>query len=168
MLHAGKRAKAQKVKKMDELAREENLDPESRTILQGLAKTFLESCFNRKHLSVYYSAVSDLATAFLASLLKDVKAERPKITEKDNLRLLYITKWFLEFFLFLRDTDKSRTWSFGLIAEVTERSWIVWVLRRMREAVDEKVRLRSLALPPHSSRNSSPNSGRSCKRASSA
>lgn len=47
MLHAGKRAKAQKVKKVDELAREENLNPESRTILQGLAKTFLESCFNR-------------------------------------------------------------------------------------------------------------------------
>ncbi|EKM57133.1 uncharacterized protein PHACADRAFT_142335 [Phanerochaete carnosa HHB-10118-sp] len=125
MLHAGKRAKAQKVKKMDELAREENLNPESRTILQGLAKTFLESCFN----------------PFLASLLKDIKAERPKITEKDHLRLLYITKWFLEFLLCLRSTDKSRTWSFGLIAEVTERNWIVWVLRRMREAVNEKPKL---------------------------
>ena len=30
-------------------------------------------------------------------------------------------------------------WNFGLIAEVTERSWIVWVLKRMREAVEEKV-----------------------------
>ncbi|GJE93432.1 timeless-domain-containing protein [Phanerochaete sordida] len=125
MLHAGKRARAQKVKKVDELAREENLNPESRTVLQGFAKTFLESAFN----------------PFLASLLKDIKAERPKITEKDHLRLLYITKWFLAFFLALRAADKEREWSFGLVAEVTERSWIVWVLRRMREAVEDKPKL---------------------------
>lgn len=31
-------------------------------------------------------------------------------------------------------------WNFGLVAEVTERSWIIWVLKRMREAVEEKVR----------------------------
>ena len=37
--------------------------------------------------------------ALLSSLLKDIKAERPKVTEKDNLRLLFVTKWFLEFFL---------------------------------------------------------------------
>lgn len=44
---SGKRARAQKVKKVDELGREENLSLESKTILQRLAKTFLESCFNR-------------------------------------------------------------------------------------------------------------------------
>ena len=33
------------------------------------------------------------------------------------------------------------TWGFGLIAEVIERGWIVWVLKRMREAVEEKVRV---------------------------
>ena len=86
--------------------------------------------------------------ALLSSLLKDIKAERPKVTEKDNLRLLFVTKWFLEFFLCLRTTDKSRTWNFGLIAEVTERSWIVWVLRRMREAVNEKVCLSSPTVHP--------------------
>jgi len=32
-------------------------------------------------------------------------------------------------------------WEFGLIAEVIERGWIVWVLKRMREAVEEKVRV---------------------------
>ena len=32
-------------------------------------------------------------------------------------------------------------WGFGLIAEVIERGWIVWVLKRMREAVEEKVRV---------------------------
>ena len=78
--------------------------------------------------------------ALLSSLLKDIKAERAKITEKDNLRLLYVTKWFLEFFLCerTRQADGAK-WKFGLIAEVTDRGWIVWVLRRMREAQEEKV-----------------------------
>ena len=83
--------------------------------------------------------------AFLSMLLKDIKSERPKITEKDNLRLLYVTKWFLEFFLVMQGKEKEQNngeekWSFDLIAEVTERSWIIWVLKRMREAVEEKVR----------------------------
>ena len=81
--------------------------------------------------------------AFLAALLKDIKSERPKITEKDNLRLLFVTKWFLEFFLSSRvkatPVEKEK-WGFGLVAEVLERGWIVWVLRRMREAVEDKVR----------------------------
>jgi replication fork protection complex subunit Tof1/Swi1 len=76
-------------------------------------------------------------------LLKDIKSERPKISEKDHLRLLYVTKWFLEFFLCVRSKKTSQVdhnkWSFGLIAEVTERGWIIWVLKRMREAVEEKV-----------------------------
>lgn len=69
------------------------------------------------------------------------------MTEKDNLRLLYVTKWFLEFFLTMRanaaaskDASAEEKWEFGLIAEVTERTWIVWVLKRMREAMEEKVR----------------------------
>lgn len=84
------------------------------------------------------------ALAFLSALLKDIRSERPKITEKDNLRLLYVTKWFLEYFLAMRSKEQSEKtgqdrWNFGLIAEVTERSWIIWVLKRMREAVEEKV-----------------------------
>jgi replication fork protection complex subunit Tof1/Swi1 len=85
-------------------------------------------------------------TAFLASILKDIRSERPKIVEKDHIRLLYVTKWFLDFFLTLREiakqpnsTESLATWGFGLVAEVTERQWIVWVLRRMRGAVEEKV-----------------------------
>lgn len=84
--------------------------------------------------------------AFLSALLKDIKSERPKITEKDNLRLLFVTKWFLEFFLGYRVRLKAGKESaegqggFGLIAEVIERGWIVWVLKRMREAVEDKVR----------------------------
>lgn len=40
--------------------------------------------------------------AFMSSVLKDIRSERPKYTEKDNLRLLFLTKWFLEFFLAVR------------------------------------------------------------------
>lgn len=88
--------------------------------------------------------------AFVATLLKDIRLERARITEKDKLRLLFVTKFFLDYFLALRaqeqqsqmDKDTSNVdekWPFGLIAEVMERDWIVWVLKRMREAVDEKV-----------------------------
>ena len=73
-------------------------------------------------------------------MLKDIKAERPKVTEKDNVRLLFVAKWFLEFFLCVRAKEGSgSSWDFGYIAEVIERSWIIWVLKRMREAAEDKV-----------------------------
>ena len=89
-------------------------------------------------------------TAFLRSLLKDIKSERPKIKEKDHLRLLYITKWFLEFFLTSRSKEKAVEqwkWNLGLVAEVTDRGWIIWVLKRMRQAMDEKVSRKSKLSP---------------------
>ncbi|KAF9452119.1 hypothetical protein P691DRAFT_772581 [Macrolepiota fuliginosa MF-IS2] len=131
-----KRQRARKGNTVDELSREDNLSVEARTVLQGLASEFLTACFN----------------AFVSNLLKEIRLERARITEKDKLRLLFVTKFFLEYFLALRaqeqssqsDADKSKEsekWSFGLIAEVIERDWIVWVLKRMREAVDEKPKL---------------------------
>lgn len=81
-------------------------------------------------------------SALLASLLKDIKSERAKIAEKDHLRLLCLTKWFLEFFRCSRggkDGDEPLNLTFGVVAEVTESGWIIWVLKRMREAVDQKV-----------------------------
>jgi len=90
-------------------------------------------------------------TAFLRSLLKDIKSERPKIKEKDHLRLLYVTKWFLEFFLTSRSNEKvlegQRKWNLGLVAEVTDRGWIIWLLKRMRQAMDEKVSRKSRLSP---------------------
>ncbi|KAG1818982.1 timeless protein-domain-containing protein [Suillus subaureus] len=83
--------------------------------------------------------------SFLRFLLKDIKSERPKIKEKDHLRLLYVTKWFLEFFLTSRSNEKAveeqRKWNLGLVAEVTDRGWIIWVLKRMRQAMDEKPKM---------------------------
>lgn len=90
--------------------------------------------------------------AFVSTLLKDIRLERARITEKDKLRLLFVTKFFLAYFLAFRhqsqtdkaisneDEDEEKKWPFGLIAEVMERDWIVWVLKRMREAVDETVK----------------------------
>ncbi|KAF8909752.1 timeless protein-domain-containing protein [Gymnopilus junonius] len=125
-----KRQRHKKVNKLDDLGIQDNIGLEARVVLQNLASEFVESCFN----------------SFLSGLLKDIRSERPKITEKDNLRLLYVAKWFLEFFLSMRSKEQQAKsgqdrWNFGLVAEVTERSWIIWVLKRMREAVEEKPKL---------------------------
>ena len=47
MIDLVKRQNKQKGKKEDEFARDDNLAPEARTVLRGLARTFIESCFNR-------------------------------------------------------------------------------------------------------------------------
>ncbi|KAF9531181.1 timeless protein-domain-containing protein [Crepidotus variabilis] len=124
-----KRQRAKKANKPDEFGLIDNLSMEARMVLQNLASEFVDACFN----------------PFLSGLLKDIRSERPKITEKDNLRLLFVAKWFLEFFLAMRSKEKpnqeNNKWHFGLVAEVTERSWIIWVLKRMREAVEEKPKL---------------------------
>ncbi|KAI0772965.1 timeless-domain-containing protein [Trametes elegans] len=123
---AAKKHRAPRNKKTDELGRDDNLSLDARVVLQNLARSFIEGCFN----------------PLVASLLKDIKAERAKITEKDHMRLLFVTKWFLEFFLCERSRQpEGSRWKFGLIAEVIDRGWIVWVLRRMREAQDEKPKL---------------------------
>lgn len=73
-------------------------------------------------------------------MLKDIKAERPKISEKDNLRLLFVTKWFLAFFLAMREKElggeqpqvgRESKWRFEYVAEVVERGWVVWMLKRI-------------------------------------
>lgn len=45
-----KRQKARKGQKLDELGREDNLSVEAKSVLQNLASTFIESCFNRVYL----------------------------------------------------------------------------------------------------------------------
>ncbi|KIY53837.1 timeless-domain-containing protein, partial [Fistulina hepatica ATCC 64428] len=134
-----RKQRAKKVNTVDSLAREDNLSLESKLLLQNLAVEFLVACFNPTDIDF----VSKLA--FLATLLKDIRSERAKIIEKDNVLLLYVTKWFLEFFLALRSQELAsglpaevRQWKFNVVAEVTERTWIVWVHKRMRQAVEDK------------------------------
>ncbi|KAK2463336.1 hypothetical protein APHAL10511_004647 [Amanita phalloides] len=147
LLDLGKKRKGRKGLTVDELTRDDNLSLEARKALQHWAFDFLEECFNRKwhHISTCilgYNRYLAVHTAFVATLIKDIRSERPKITDKDHLRLLYVSKWFLEFFLALRLKVKSdhpgTRWNFGLVAQVTEREWIGWVFKRMREAVEEK------------------------------
>jgi len=149
ILDMNKRQRNRKVNKLDDLAIQDNLSMEAKVILQSFAGEFVGSCYNRTSIFNLFQcfclpSLSISYLAFLAALLKDIRSERPKITEKDNLRLLYMTKWFLEFFLTMhsneqRSKDGGNKWNFGLVAEVTERSWIIWVLKRTRGAVEEKV-----------------------------
>ncbi|KAF9266348.1 timeless-domain-containing protein [Marasmius fiardii PR-910] len=135
-----KRKVAKKSQTVDELGKEDHLGVDARIALQNFAADFLDSCFN----------------PFVSTLLKDIRSERPKITEKDNMRLLFVTKWFLDFFLNMRalytqrlqtnNTDGASQealakWRFGMVAEVVEQPWIIWVLKRMRGAVEEKPKL---------------------------
>ncbi|KDN42043.1 hypothetical protein RSAG8_07088, partial [Rhizoctonia solani AG-8 WAC10335] len=132
-----KKKRAKKAVRVDEVGVFNSLNSEALGALAMFAGKFVESCFN----------------TFMSCVLKDIKAERPRYTEKDNLRLLFLTKWFLEFFLLVRENqEKERKqrglfpgaleiWPFGYVSEVVEHGWAPWVLRRMRAAVDEKPKL---------------------------
>jgi hypothetical protein len=73
-----------------------------------------------------------------------------------------VVNWFLEFFLNLRikemgsdlatiEYDNMR-WKFEMVGEVVEKSWIGWVLKRMRMAMDDKACVHT---PPQSTFHSS-------------
>lgn len=75
--------------------------------------------------------------------------ERLKVRESDTLRFLYLSSFFLEFFLLLYRDDERRGIShldeenghdFGLVAELTEPHAIGFVTMRMKNALEEKVR----------------------------
>ncbi|KAI0787003.1 timeless protein-domain-containing protein [Abortiporus biennis] len=133
----GKKA-TMKGKKIDEVGREgldSELSLDARKVLRQIMGELIERAFN----------------PFVASLIKDIKSERAKVTEKDNLRLLFLTKWVLEFFGALRAEEdrelannaanKERKWAYGYITEVVDRNFIGWLLKRMREAQDDKPKL---------------------------
>lgn len=173
ILDMKKKSKAKRTNKVDELGLEDNLTQDAKNALRGFARTFIETCFNGKCPHFHSLTLkTDKPLAFLASLLKDIKSERPKITEKDHLRLLFVTKWFLEFFLTVRAKQKeelqkkhdSSIWGFDLVGEVIERGWIIWILKRMREAVEEKVCRSAVLITPKTLIISySQSSGRSSK-----
>ncbi|KZT54478.1 timeless-domain-containing protein [Calocera cornea HHB12733] len=132
-MDAKKRGLAKRTKHTDDLGPEQSLSHDALNVLKEFAVIFLNSCFN----------------TFFASLLKDIRYERPHITEADNVRLLVVSSWFVEFFLAARaradqdqtEADKSeeeKTWTVGKVAECCEQEWIVWVVKRMRFAGDEK------------------------------
>jgi replication fork protection complex subunit Tof1/Swi1 len=114
--------------------------------------------------SVGNHRLTPYSAAFFSSLIKDIRAERSKVTEKDNLRLLFVSKFFIQFFLAMRERDISQastsptetserdgqngeqkksdeekmTLGYSLVLEVVQRGWAGWILKRMREAADMK------------------------------
>jgi len=87
--------------------------------------------------------LSDIFNPFLTALLKDIRMERDKVRETDHLRLLFVTRWWTEFFLGQRASSTATStsgqkWTFSLISQILERDWILWVLKRIREASEEK------------------------------
>ncbi|KAH7337412.1 timeless protein-domain-containing protein [Rhizoctonia solani] len=130
MIDMVKKKRAKKIVRVNEVGVFNSLSSEALAALAMFAGKFVESCFN----------------TFMSCVLKDIKLERPKYTEKDNLRLLFLTKWFLEFFLLVRENqEKERkqralfagameVWPFGYVSEVVEHG-------RMRAAVEEKPKL---------------------------
>ena len=48
--------------------------------------------------------------------------------EKDHLHLLFVTKWFLEFFLSGWAEGSNAGWGFEMVTKVVDCGWIVWVL----------------------------------------
>jgi replication fork protection complex subunit Tof1/Swi1 len=84
--------------------------------------------------------------AFFASILKDIKMERAKVKEADNLRLLYLSRFFLEYFLLLYNHEREKGidpkseegHDFGLIAEMTEGTSIGYIQARMRICLSDK------------------------------
>ncbi|GAA5909890.1 hypothetical protein JCM6882_002043 [Rhodosporidiobolus microsporus] len=128
-----KRQKAKKVRVEDDLAPASvgQLRPEAVKELGAMARKFVESAFN----------------AFFSSILRDIRMERLKVRESDTVRFLFLSRFFLEFFLLLyRDDeargiphdDEERGHDFGMVAEMTETSAIGFVTMRMRAALEEK------------------------------
>ncbi|KAL7415832.1 timeless protein-domain-containing protein [Mrakia frigida] len=134
-----KRGPKGKTRKNDELSQPILLVPEAMKILQDFAHEFLEFAFNN----------------FFASILKDIRMERPKIRETDNVRALFLCTFFIEFFLLSRSrvtaaaasdvkgkgregVDISKVWDFGYVAEFAEIDAVKWVVGRMRLVMDDK------------------------------
>ncbi|WWC73002.1 uncharacterized protein I206_106966 [Kwoniella pini CBS 10737] len=122
-----KRKRAQKAKKVDELTQIVNFNPDAMRALQGLAKSFIESCFN----------------IFFASILRDIRMERSKIRPTDNVRTFYLTRFFVEYLLVLRHKQEEKgqkeyDLSLGLVAEMAEMDSIRWLFSRMKSSMDDK------------------------------
>jgi hypothetical protein len=82
--------------------------------------------------------------------------ERPKVRETDNVRALYLSTFFIEFFLLSRgrataaaaadvkgkgreEDNVSKIWDFGYVAEFAEIDAVKWVVGRMRLVMEDKV-----------------------------
>ncbi|KAJ7439501.1 timeless protein-domain-containing protein [Mycena latifolia] len=112
-----------------EAALADDLTPEARKVLRDFARALLkEGAFN----------------AFLTGLLKDIRMERSWATgDRVGLWVLAVVRWTTTFFLVdgkddKNGKDKGTKREFGRVAAAAESGFVSWVLRRMREAAEEK------------------------------
>ncbi|SGZ16990.1 BQ5605_C020g09086 [Microbotryum silenes-dioicae] len=125
-----KKSKAKKYRADDDLAPPSSLQPSAIKVLRRVALAFLDSAFN----------------PFFSSVLKDIRMERMKVKESDTIRFLFLSRFFLEFFLLVHadeqargiDSSSEEGHDFGLIAEMTEPQSIAFVTQRMKVALEEK------------------------------
>ncbi|KAK4051924.1 Topoisomerase 1-associated factor 1 [Microbotryomycetes sp. JL201] len=130
ILDGRKKGKAQKARTDDDLAPPTHLRADAVRCLQNVAVSFIDSAFN----------------PFFKSVLKDIRLEHLKVQESDTVRFLYLSRFFMEFFLLLYDNEKARGidpqsdegHDFDLIAEMTEPQSIGFVVRKMHAAMEEK------------------------------
>ncbi|WVF65442.1 hypothetical protein IAT40_000170 [Kwoniella sp. CBS 6097] len=122
-----KRKRKQKTKRVDDLTHIVNLSPDAMRVLQTLAKSFIQSCFN----------------TFFASILKDIRMERSKIRPTDNLRTFFLSRFFIEYLLILHEKEaaqgaKKHELALGFVAEMVEMDNIRWLFYRLKSAMDDK------------------------------
>lgn len=163
VLDQDKRVRANRnVPTTNELSKPIEMRPEALKVLQAVAMSFLESSFNRKRIHRVIqlwpesSEFSDIPiptapfgtiTAFFESLLADIRMQRAKIKEVDNIRFLFLSRFFLEYFLNLYTYERSQgidptsedAHDFDLVAQMTEPASIAFVCLRMTSALEEKV-----------------------------
>ena len=89
--------------------------------------------------------------AFFASILRDIRMERSKVRDTDNVRCFYLARFFIEYLLILRQKEISKSndpqgqvgqeagLSLGLVAEMAEMDSVRWVVMRMKFTMDTKV-----------------------------
>ncbi|KAJ7151353.1 timeless protein-domain-containing protein [Mycena crocata] len=127
LLDAGKRPVRARAAPAAEAALADDLTLEARDILRNFARSLLkEGAFN----------------AFLTGLLKDIRMERSWATgDRVGMWVLAVVRWTTSFFL-LDGNDgkdgKAKKREFGSVGAAVESGFVSWVLRRMREASDEK------------------------------
>jgi hypothetical protein len=105
-------------------------------------------------------------SAFVASILNDIRREQPKIRDKDNLRLAQVCSFVAEFFTLARQkaadniaarakagesVEKQREelqhlWNYGYLAEFCDMATIVHLNKRLYLVMDDSVRSNSLLL----------------------
>ncbi|KAK7023845.1 topoisomerase 1-associated factor 1 [Favolaschia claudopus] len=127
LLDAGKRPVRARPVAATEAALADDLTAEARAVLRDTALALLkEGAFN----------------VFLSGLLKDIRMERAWATgDRVATWVLAVVRWLIAFFLL--DTKGNNDGSkpkreFGRVGAAAESGFVSWVLRRMREATEEK------------------------------